>query len=274
MSGGYSQSGSHQGSKTKTKTQGQLLNEMIAAYKPSIGAGEKVYPGETVAPLNQLQTDVLGSSGDFLKSLQTTSIQNTPIYNQTLDTLSKIMSGQTGAQPITEQQATDYYQNVIASPAMKQFQETTMPTVKENFAGPGYWSSAKANAATKAAQDLNAGLDTQRYQLGWDVIKNNQAVEADNANRVLSAINPALQAAEMPQTEALNKIQGATSIYGLGAQEQTQRQNVINAAVEKFAAENRITSEEDLAIIMGLLDLNWGYSHGASSSYSYSGGMF
>jgi len=255
-------------STSKLPEQEQLMRDMIAQYQTRLGAGEPIYEGETVAPLSEIQSGVLSNMPDFLKTFSATN--NTPLYNQSIDTLSKILSGESGAKPISEQDAEDYYSKVIAAPAMKQFKETTMPTVQEQYAGPGYWSSARAKAGTQAAEDLSGSLDTQRSELGWNVLQQNQALEEAKAGRALSAVEPA---ANLETNVATNKLAGLTTAYGLGEKEQAQKQAYINAEIDKFMKEQHITSDEDLQTLMSLLEINFttsgGHSQGSTYSYTF-----
>lgn len=56
---------------------------------------------------------------------------------------------------------------------------------------------------------------------------------------------------------AASQIQGLKEIIGIGAVEQSQEQAEIFAEIEEFALENQIVDSQDLAIIMGLLGIDF-----------------
>jgi hypothetical protein len=136
----------------------------------------------------------------------------------------------------TPEQTQSYFKGTIADPATKQFQEVVNPTIKEAYSGPGYWGSARANAQVDASKDLADSLNTEWARLNWDV---NQA----------------------------NK-QGALTQYDLGTQQQVQRQQQLDTAMQKFAEENQITDPRNLEILMSLLGMN--YSSGSSDGFNIS----
>jgi len=177
------------------------VNRAIATYLPTLGKGANIFPGQRVAGLTPSQKSVF----DFAE----------------------------GGGFVTSPEATEqYFQNVVKAPTMKSLREDVIPSVKEAYSGPGYWSSARAKAESKATEDTMANLNTARNQLFWDV---------GQANK-----------------------QGALQQLGVGTAEQAYNQDVINAEMQKFAQENQITDPENLNILMQLLGMGMGWGGGES----------
>ncbi len=80
-----------------------------------------------------------------------------------------------------------------------------------------------------------------------------------------------MQYATLPTQEYLSRLSGRTGAFGLASVEQQQRQAEINAAMQKFAEEYRITDPENMNILMQLLGLGFGKS--ASSGWGMNIGL-
>jgi hypothetical protein len=156
----------------------------------------------------------------------------------------------------------DYYSRAIEAPAKKRYGEYYQPAISEFFAGPGYWSSARAGAQMEGAQDLSDWLGTQRGQLGWDVMQANRAAEEAKAQRALSAVPMGFQAGMLPTQEAQQRLAGTTGVFDFLGVEQAQRQAETNAAIDKWQAGERLTDPEVMQIMMGLLSMSYTTSTG------------
>jgi hypothetical protein len=83
------------------------------------------------------------------------------------------------AYAITPETTEQYYQQAIRAPALREWQEVVEPTIREAYAGPGYWGSARAQAQTKGAEELATELGRQRATLYYqDELARRQAAEA------------------------------------------------------------------------------------------------
>lgn len=72
-----------------------------------------------------------------------------------------------------------YYQKAIRDPALKEFANTTLPTINEAYSGPGYWGSARAQAIATGIGDVEANLATQRAELYYnDELSRRSSLEA------------------------------------------------------------------------------------------------
>jgi hypothetical protein len=265
MSG--SKGSSSQKSQAKTRDQQQWLREALNIYGPQLGQGENIFPGSTVAPFTSGQQAALNQSTDYLDAFAPGG--EVPLFGDTQNAISGLLSGSVGAQPITQQQTSDYFQKAIQDPAYYRFQEGVKPLIEEQYAGPGFWGSARADAVTKAGTEMSDWLGQQRAQLEWDTLGANRASQDAIANRMLGAVPQGFAAGQMPMQLAERGLQGTADVFGFQGAGQQQRQSEINAAIQQFASENRITSEEDMAILMGLLGLNFSTSSGSSSNWGF-----
>jgi len=265
--GGGRQSSSSQ-SQNKTYAQMRWLSQALSQYGPSLGQGENIFPGSTVAPFSEGQQSTLnniGNLGDVFSGLGTSDL-----FNTTQGALSGLLTGEMGAQPISQDQASEYFNTAVRDPAYYNFREGIAPLIEEQYAGPGYFGGNRAHAVTKAGTEMANWLGQQRAELGWNVEQNNRQAQEAQANRALGAVQPALAFEQLPGAIAQQGLQGLGGVFEFQQAEQQQRQSELNAEIERFAAENRITNEEDLAILMSLLGMNFGTSSGSSSGWNIS----
>jgi len=238
----------------KTPEQTAWLGQALEEYGPTLGQGEDVFAGTRVAPLTPTQTQATDVQG-FLK--QFAPYRDMPMFGETGTALSGVLSGTTGAAPITPEATEQFYKRTIEDPAAARWEESIKPGIREEFAGPGFWGSARPRAVTKAGTDLSNWLGTQRGQLEWDVGQANRQIEEAKAGRSLAAIQPGMQYGQTPTQEAQARLTGRGEVLGLSTVQQQQQQAEINAAIQTFAEENRLTSEEDMQILMALLGLDF-----------------
>jgi hypothetical protein len=269
LSGSKQKSESQQQSSAKTAGQKRLLQKAIDIQTPRLGAGENIFQGERIASLDPLQTGAAQQAGSFLDSFNAS--RDIPLFGQSQQAISGILSGETGAQKLSQDEVSDFFQRAVADPAQRSFQQDTRPLIREEFSGPGFFSSARGNAVVQSAQDLQDRLGQGLAQAQFENLRANQGLDEAKAGRSLSAIPAVTSLAQLPTVEAQNRLQGLSNVSGFGQQQQAQRQAEINSAVQKFAEENRLTSQEDMAIIMGLLGLNFSTSSGSASSSGISG---
>lgn len=64
-------------------------------------------------------------------------------------------------------QQESYFENAIQAPAMRQWEKTTLPGIKEAYSGPGYWGSQRAYAEEQGYTDLATQLQQQRAELAY-----------------------------------------------------------------------------------------------------------
>ena len=176
-----------------TDRQEHVLQQFLDSERQRIGAGENIFQGDRFAPFSELQQQAVDFAPDALF--------RTPEQEQQL------------------------FQQGIRDPALREFQQTTIPNISESFAGPGFFGSARAQEQVRAGEDLAFGLSQARSGL-------------------------------RQETEAINRA-GVSNLFNIGAQQQQQEQNLINQEIQRFAEENRLTSAEDTAILLSLLNANF-----------------
>jgi len=270
MSVGGGQKESKESSVAKTPEQTEWLTQALDLYGPTLGQGQKSFPGDRVAPLTETQTQASDVQG-FLDKFS--PYRDMPMFGETGSALQGALSGTTGATPISQGQADEYFNQVTAAPAAARWEKFTKPGIREEFAGPGYWGGARAGAVTQAGTELSNWLGTERAQLGWDVAQSNQGIAEAKAGRALSAIGPGMQYGQAPTQEAQQKLQGRQDIFNLASVPQQQQQAEINAAMQQFAEANAITDPEDLKTLMTLLGLNFSTASGSSSGWDANFGI-
>ena len=260
-----------QASVSYTPEQKKWLGKALQTYGPTLGQGTQSYPGQTVAPMTGIQTNAMNAAGGYTNWLSPDA--GIPMYNETGQALSGALAGTSGAQPITEQQTNEYFQRTLKDPYTKSWGEEIAPAIREEYAGPGYWSSARAGAVGKSAQELGNWLGTQKANLDWNTLQSNQGLREAAANRALGAVQPAMAYGQMPTQEAAARTGALSNIYGMGAQGQQQNQAEINAAVQRFAEQNQITNPEDIQILMSLLNMDYQFSKGSQFSSNWGFGL-
>lgn len=83
------------------------------------------------------------------------------------------------AYQITPEATEQYYQQSIKAPMMREWEETVEPSIRESYAGPGYWGSARAEAQVEGAENLSTELGRQRGELYYkDELARRSALES------------------------------------------------------------------------------------------------
>jgi len=245
----------------KTKTQqtspyvsgeAEWKKSALDIYGPTLGQGQQIYPGERVAPLTPTMTQASDVQG-FLD--QFAPYRDMPMFGETGTALSGALEGITGAQPISSETAKDIFGRIYKEPTKKRWEEHIRPTIRESYAGPGFWGSARAKAEMEGAQDVADWLGAEEGRFMWDVEQANRQIAEAKAGRSLAAIQPAMAYAGLPTQEAQQRLAGRTDVLGLSGVQQRQQQAEINAAIQRFAEENRITDPENLDIFLKLMGL-------------------
>lgn len=262
--------------RAKTKTQESLLDQLIAKFTPEIDKGPSVFPGETVAPLTALTTGAIEGaqniSGAFTTPQTSAGFGGGPLVSQTTGAVSDLLAGNLGATPLTAEKFGELFTSAISDPARKTFREETRPAIDEAFAGPGFISSARSKEIVRQKTDLEDSLRSSLSAGQLQNIRQNQALAESRAGRTQAAVGQAIDVGEA-QTQtirdniaiAASQIQGLQELIGIGTVEQTQEQREIFAAIQRFAEENQLIDPDDLAIMLSLLNLNFGAASGSSS---------
>ena len=271
MSGGKSKGSSSQQQQSYTPEQRKWLGEALSVYGPQLGQGENVFGGQRIAEFSPFQNQSLTQAQGFLDSFSPD--QGMPLFGETGGALGNILSGNAGAPLLSLDDANKSFTDQYVNPAYRNFSQNTAPLIREEFAGPGFWGSARAGAVGDAASDLGSQLEAQRAGFLWDTENTNRQLQEAKANRMQAGVNQGMQYGMMPTTQNLANLQGQQSLFNFGSAEQQQRQNEIDAEIQTFAEQNRLTSEEDMAILLALLGMNYSSGSGSSSNSGWSFGF-
>jgi len=240
-----------------TGAQQNILDKALQLYAPQLGAYEP-YGGQRVAGLTGTQQEALGGAGGFLDAFS--AGKDIPLYGEGGQALQGLLSGQTGAQPITPEMSQDLFSRIYEQPSMQRWQEFGLPGIKEAYSGPGYWSSARAGGEALGARNLSDWLGGKQGEFMWDIEQANRGVEEAKAGRALSALGILPGYAGMPTSEAQQRLAGRGGVFDFAGAEQRQEQAEINAAIQEFAEQYRIADPESMSILMALLGMPYGTS--------------
>lgn len=269
MSFGTSSGSSQQQSQSFTPEQGQWLANVLSVYGPTVGQGQTSYTGDRVAGFTTGQTSALSQAQGYLDSFKPGT--SMPLFSETGSAINDILQGRTGGTEKSLSEANQTFNDIYSTPAWYDFEKNVAPTAREEFAGPGYWGSARANAVTDKAADLQTALNSQRYQYLSDTEAANRALQEAKATRAASTIPVAMAYGMQPTEQALAGLQGTQSVFNTASTEQALQQQQIQADIQQFLEQNRLTDPEAMSIMMGLLGLNYSTGTGLSSNQMYSG---
>ena len=206
---GESESSSKNKSSSFLGIQEDVLTEFLNSQRGRIGSGQPSFSGDRVAGFNELQDKALSLAPETLFRSQ--------------------------------QQENDLFKTGIEQPAMRRFQQETVPLIREEFAGPGFFSSARAQETVRAGEDLASGLESERANL-------------------------------RRETEGINR-DGVSKLFDFGSAQQAQDQRQIDSEIEQFIEQTRLTNPEDVAILTALLGMNFSTASGKSSASSFNVGL-
>lgn len=276
MSFGQTKSEGKSTQETRTPEQKAELAKLLDIF----GGGEagprapEIPPISGVEPLTTTQSNIFGTVGDFgstLSPLRDTS--QIPLFGESSDAIRKLLSGEFGAQPITPEQTQAFFDRAIAAPARFSFEDIQRPLIREEFAGPGFSSSARAQEVARQGQDVERSLGEARAGLEFEVLKQNQTIEAQGAINALNALPAAFGLAGLPENIRTQRINDTMNILNAATFEQLQAQAVRDEEIERFALERDLVDPRDLAILLSLLDLNFGSAASKSASSSFNVGI-
>lgn len=259
-------------SETKTPEQKEWLKKALELYGPELGKKAEIFPESRVAPFSALQQEAITGVGTFADYFSEPKTTGTPLFEETGTAVKGLLAGDIGAKRISPQATEDYFKGAIYDPTMKTFREDTIPGIAESFAGPGFWGGGRSQEQAKAYQDVGEQLGVQRAGLEWDVEMFNRGLDESKAGRTLATLPGAMAYGRIPQEETIRNLQIAASqlgglgaIFGIGQAQQTQAQAELQDEIVRFAEENAITDPENLAILLSLLQMNYGSAYSKST---------
>ena len=259
------------GSKSQSYTgaQAQWLQNLLGIYGPQAGQGQVSYPGETVAPFSPTQNQAFGLGGDFLSQFNPNQSINLP--DEYAGAMSSLVGGTSGPGQITPEQTQNFFSSVYEQPAWRSYEEDIKPQIQESFAGPGYWSGARAQEQSRAAGEMSNWLGEQKGQLDWNAMMENRSAAENAANRQLSALPLAQEGTFLPSGVAQQQLQGASNVFSFLEPQRQMEQANIQAGIQKFLESQRLTDPEDLQILLSLLGMNYSSSSSSGPGLGYAG---
>lgn len=107
---------------------------------------------------------------------------------------------------IGPQWAENYFETGIRPLAMREHEQVVDPGIRSNYAGPGYWGSARAGAETKADTELATDLAAQKAGLMYgEELAKRTAMESAEARRIQGLTAAAQEAETMGQAGAYSR---------------------------------------------------------------------
>lgn len=260
LAAGQALGGGGGGSKSVSQSQSFLpaqrtaLEDVLAAFtgQGRIGTGQTSFTGEQLAGFNPLQQSILSNLGAFQGLFDPD--QPIPFAGESGAALTGLLSGERGAQPISVE---DFIREAIVAPREQQFEQFTAPLIREEFAGPGFQSTARARAVGLAGERLQEEIGAESGATRFAAEQFNRQLQEQQAQRALQALGPALQFAGLPTALATAQLGGQQALLGFADVETRQRQAEINVEIQRFAEANRFMDPEDLSTLLALLGLGF-----------------
>ena len=240
----------------------QALQEFIGQGR--IGAGQAQFPGERVAGFTGGQQAALGGVEGFLDTFA--ADREIPFFGETGSALRGILAGETGAELISPERAQEVFRATRGDPRRRQFERFDKPLIEEQFAGPGFQSTSRAQAVTRGAEELGRDIASEREQFLFGTEQANRAIQEARAGRTLSAIPLGFGAGQIPTSEATARLAGRGGVFDFLTTQQQQQQRQIDAEREIFQEAQRFMDPEDFANLVALLGLSFQTSFGRSQT--------
>lgn len=230
-----------------------------------IGAGQPQFQGERVAPLTTGQQTAISGAEPFLDVFS--AQRDIPFFGETGGALQDILAGELGGELISPERAQQVFQQTRQIPRLRQFERFDKPLIEEQFAGPGFQSTARARAVTLGAEELGRDIASEREQFLFGTEQANRALQEARAGRTLSAIPLGAGLATLPEQVAGTRLAGRAGVFDFLSVQQQQRQREIAAEREIFQEAQRFMDPEDFANLIALLGLQFSQSQGTSTSF-------
>lgn len=238
--------------------QEEWMKKALGTYGPTIGQGAPSYPGQRLAGYTPTMQSSLDGLGGYLDVFD--SSRQTPMYGETGKALEQTLAGQTGPRALSPEQALSTFEQTRTKPAQYDFQTYTAPAIREEFAGPGFWSTARGEAVGRAGKELGQNLASERAGFMWDTEQTNRAIEESKANRMLAAAPVGMAYGQVPTQEAQQRLAGRAGVFDFASQERALEQDRIEIEMQKWAEQNQITNPQNMDIILQLLGMGYGSS--------------
>lgn len=243
------------------------LTQTLQAFidQGRIATGQPQFTGERIAPLTTGQQAAISGVDPFLDVFA--AQREIPFLGETGGALQGILKGELGADIITPERAQEVFQATRVTPRLRQFERFDKPLIEEQFAGPGFQSTARASAVTRGAEELGRDIASEREQFLFGTEQANRALQEARAGRTLSAIPLGAELATLPEQVATARLAGRGGVFDFLTTQQQQQQREIAAEREVFQEAQRFMDPEDFANLVALLGLQFSQSSGVGTGY-------
>ncbi len=242
---------------TKTPEQKALAGKLIKEFEPAVGAGEKLFPGAMVAPFTSAQQAALTAGEQFLPFFQPRGTEEIPLFGETEQALKGVLTGTAGAQPFTQPQTESFISEAIAKPRRFTFENIIRPLTREEFAGPGFSGSARAQEVVRRGAETERGISEQSEQVRFGIEQFNKQLQQEKAQLALAATGQAQQFAQLPIRDALLRLTGTEELLNFASAGQQQQQAMIKESIERYKTGQRLVDTEKLQIMLALLGIDF-----------------
>lgn len=175
---------------TWNEQQQEIGSEFAEWLKGRIGKGLEPYEGKRVAGMTPYEKAALGKLGQYMEG------EPSSMFGNVEKSLIKLLSGEPSTQ-ITPGTTQEFYKQSIEKPTKKAFYEEHLPSIEEQYIGPGtYWGGERAGASADAIMGLQDFLGGKKAEYAYkDEIARRQLAESGQ-QRMLGAVGPAQQYSE------------------------------------------------------------------------------
>lgn len=259
---------STQSSQRTLPSQNIALADALKAFTEQgrIGAGQTQFQGERVAPLTTGQQTAISGAEPFLDIFS--AQREIPFLGETGGALRGILGQEFGGELISPERAEQVFQSTRADPRRRQFERFDKPLIEEQFAGPGFQSTSRAQAVTRGAEELGRDIASEREQFLFGTEQANRALQEARAGRALSAIPLGAELGLQPERVAGARLAGRGGVFDFLSVQQQQQQREIQAEREIFTEAQRFMDPEDFANLVALLGLDFSTSLGQTKDPS------
>jgi len=253
-----------------TPSQKKLLDELSGMFVGTedtpgmLGQGVEAYPGATAAGASPLQSDVYAK-------LQQMMGQNPQQNATSLSAIDKVMQG-SSATPQQNVQGYDvgqydpaalqtWYKSALVDPAMKNWEESIVPSLQEKFVSQNAGSSGAANRAIAgSASDMMTNLNSQlatalygekgafderKFTAGMDTTNKNYQAGSDYLSRMFEGnqadLTRATQVPGLANATAEQPFQQLMAMLtqgqAVGGTQQSTEQNALTAEYNKWLSQ-------------------------------------
>lgn len=134
-----------------TALEEELANVAVGKLIKGMGGAPPSYPGKLFVPKTGEEEAYMNYVG---------GLEQDPTFK-------KLLSG-TVPYDVSDEYVENYFEESIRPEVMREWEEIALPQLRESYAGPGYWGSARARAETKSAADIAQKLAGTKAGLLWE----------------------------------------------------------------------------------------------------------